>query len=90
MRLALVLCSLSLVAPSLVTQRLTGQSLADEAWRLETRGEAAQAQARLQQAAEVSSANAAAVRAYAEFLDRYRDPAARPVYAKLAQTLDRN
>ena len=35
------------------------------------------------------SANAAAVRAYAEFLDRYHDPAARRVYARrLAQILD--
>jgi hypothetical protein len=73
-----------------VTQRLTAQSLADEAWRLETRGEAAQAQARLRQAAEGTSASAPSVRAYAEFLDRYRDPAARTVYARLAQILERN
>jgi hypothetical protein len=90
MRLALVFCGLGLVAPSLVTQSLTAQSLADEAWRLETRGEAVQAQARLRQAAEGTSASAPAVRAYAEFLDRYRDPAARAVYARLAQILERN
>ncbi len=85
MRLAFVLGCLGLV-----TQSLAGQSLADETWRLETRGDVAQAQARLQQSAEAASASAPSMRAYAEFLDRYRDPAARSVYAKLAQLLERN
>jgi hypothetical protein len=84
MRLVFVLGGLGVVAAG-----LSAQTLADEAWRLEARGEAAQAQTRLRQAAEGTSANAAAVRAYAEFLDRYRDPAALGAYTKLAQLLDR-
>ena len=84
MRLVLVLGGLGVVAAG-----LSAQTLADEAWRLEARGEAAQAQTRLRQAAEGASASAAAVRAYAEFLDRYRDPAALGAYTKLAQLLDR-
>ncbi len=84
MRLALVLGGLGVVAAG-----LSAQTLADEALRLEARGEAAQAQTRLRQAAEGASSNAAAVRAYAEFLDRYRDPAALGAYTKLAQLLDR-
>jgi len=54
---------------------------ADGAWTAET-------QARLERAASATPANPSAVRAYAEFLDRYRDPAARQAYARLAQILD--
>jgi hypothetical protein len=84
MRLALVLGGLGVVATG-----LTGQTLADEAWRLEARGEAAQAQSRLRQAAEGASANVASIRAYAEFLDRYRNPEALGAYTRLAQILER-
>jgi hypothetical protein len=59
-----------------------------DAWALENRGQAAEAQALLERAANATPANPAAVRAYAEFLDRYRDPAARQAYARLAQILD--
>src|SRR5580698_6561414 len=84
MRLALVLGGLGVVAAG-----LRAQTLADEAWRLEARGEAAQAQSRLRQAAEGASANAASIRAYAEFLDRYRAPEALGAYTRLAQILER-
>ncbi|HYK58980.1 MAG TPA: hypothetical protein VEV85_06070 [Bryobacteraceae bacterium] len=84
MRLAWVLVSLSL--PASIG---AAQSLADEAWALEVRGDAARAQARLQQAAAAPNAAPAVVRAYAEFLDRYRDPGARNAYERLAQALDR-
>src|SRR5271156_4565775 len=63
-----------------------GQDLSGIAWDLETKGEAVQARDRLQKAAEAPG-NAAALRSYAEFLDRHRDPAAREVYAKLASVL---
>jgi hypothetical protein len=85
MRLALVLVSLGLTAGS-----GEAQNLADQIWRLEVRGEASEAQSRLQQAANAPDASAAAVRPYAEFLDRYRDPGARDAYAKLLQLLERN
>src|SRR5271170_3417491 len=61
---------------------------ADESWTLEVRGQAAEAQVRLERAANATPVNPQAVRAYAEFLDRYHDPAARQAYARLAQILD--
>jgi hypothetical protein len=82
MRFALVLAGLQWVTVSVWAQ--TG----DDAWRLETRGDAAQAQMRLQQAAEARGAGAAALRGYAEFLDRYHDPAARAAYGRLASLLE--
>jgi hypothetical protein len=84
MWLALVL-SLILAAGSGVAQ-----NLADQTWRLEMRGDASDAHMRLQQAANASGAPPAAIRAYAEFLDRYRDPGARDAYARLLQVLERN
>jgi len=84
MRLAWILAGWSLSAAIGAAQG------APDVWGLEVRGEAAQAQARLQQAAAAPQASAAAVRAWAEFLDRYRDPGARAAYARLAQMLERN
>src|SRR5882724_3019719 len=68
---------------------IAAQDLASEAWQLENKGEALQAHERLQRAAEASPNDAATLRAYAEFLDRHRDPSAREVYGKLAQALSR-
>jgi hypothetical protein len=84
MRLAWILAGLSLSAAIGAAQG------APDVWGLELRGEAAQAQARLQQAAAAPQASAAAVRAWAEFLDRYRDPGARAAYGRLAQILERD
>jgi hypothetical protein len=64
---------------------IAGQDLSGVAWDLEIKGEAAQAHERLQKAAQ--SGDVAAIRSYAEFLDRHRDPAAREAYAKLADAL---
>jgi hypothetical protein len=83
MRFSGVLCTLCITAVGTVAQDLSA-----EAWQLETKGEALQARERLQKAAE-SSNSPAALRAYAEFLDRHRDPAARDVYAKLDAALAR-
>ncbi|MBZ5600709.1 MAG: hypothetical protein LAO79_00205 [Acidobacteriia bacterium] len=85
MRLSGVCCSLCVTVLS-----LAGQDLSSEAWQLEFKGEALQARERLQKAVESSPNNAGALRAYAEFLDRHRDPAAREVYARLAQALIRS
>ncbi len=68
---------------------LSAQDLAAEAWRLERAGDGDQAQKRLQAAAAASPNDAATLRAYAEFLDRHRDPAARDAYSKLAAVLQR-
>jgi hypothetical protein len=66
------------------------QDFAGETWQLESKGEAAQARERLQKAVEASPRDPSALRAYAEFLDRHRDPAARALYARLEQALARN
>ena len=54
--------------------RLGAQELSAQAWELETKGEAGQARQSLQKAAESRPNDAAAAPAYAEFLDRHRDP----------------
>ena len=69
---------------------ILAQDFAGEIWQLESKGDALQARARLQKAAEASPRDLTAVRAYAEFLDRHRDPAARVVYAALDKALPRN
>jgi len=89
MRLFGVLCTLCITVSG-PAQGSAAQDLGGEAWQLESKGEAVEAQARLQKAVEAAPNDAAALRAYAEFLDRHRDPAAREVYAKLAQALDRS
>jgi len=61
------------------------QDVAGETWRLESRGEAQQAREQLKKAS--ASGSAQALRDYAEFLDRHRDPEARAVYAKLEPAL---
>jgi hypothetical protein len=65
------------------------QDLGGVAWQLESNGEGVQARDRLQKAAEAAPGDAAALRAYAEFLDRHRDGSAREVYARLNQALKR-
>jgi hypothetical protein len=69
---------------------ISAQDPAGEIWQLESKGDALQARERLQKAADASPGDARALRAYAEFLDRHRDPSARAVYAKLDRTLARN
>jgi len=69
---------------------ISAQDTAGEIWQMESKGDAMQALERLQKAADASPQNAGAQRAYAEFLDRHRDPAARGVYAKLEKTLAQN
>ena len=66
---------------------IPAQDFAGETWQLESKGDAIQARERLQKAADASPHDVTALRAYAEFLDRHRDPSARVVYAKLDQSL---
>jgi hypothetical protein len=51
------------------------------AWQLESKGDASEAREYLQRAAQTGAADAKL--AYAEFLDRHRDPAARAAYEKV-------
>ena len=67
----------------------TGQDLATQAWRLESSGSGEQALASLRQAAAAAPNDPVALRAYAEFLERHHDPAARETYARLSQLLQR-
>ena len=67
----------------------TGQDLATQAWHLESSGDGEQALASLRQAATAAPNDPLALRAYAEFLERHHDPAAREIYARLSQLLQR-
>jgi hypothetical protein len=58
------------------------QDARQRAWELESKGDAAGARELLQRNAANASSDAAAQVAYAEFLDRHRDPLARGVYEK--------
>jgi len=69
---------------------VSAQDLAQEAWQLERSGDSAEAHDRLRQAAESAPGNASVLLAYAEFLDRHRDPEARAIYSQLDGVLARN
>ncbi len=66
---------------------ISAQDTAGEIWQLESKGDALQALERLEKAAAASPNDAKALRAYAEFLDRHRDPSARAIYTKLDHAL---
>ncbi len=85
MRFSRVVCTIFMAGMG-----ISAQDVAGEIWQLESKGDAAQALERLKQAADASPRDPAALRAYAEFLDRHRDPAARTVYGKLERTLPSN
>ena len=62
---------------------------AARARQMEKEGDATGARHLLSQAAQTSSPDAATLTAYAEFLDRHRDPAVRPAYEKMLKSLTR-
>ena len=84
MRLFSIVCVLCVTGYGLAAQDLGG-----EAWEQESKGEAAQAQERLQKAVNAAPGDPAVLRADAEFLDWHRDPSARGIYEKLDQALAR-
>jgi len=67
-----------------------GQDLSREAARLEAQGEGADAREQLQRAARSAPNNPLAGEAFALYLDRHHDPAAREAYNLLSQLLARN
>lgn len=81
---------LKFAAACAVVVGLCGQDLSREAWRLEARGDGADAREQLQRAAQSAPNDPLAAEAYAEFLDRHHDPGARDAYARLGQLLARN
>lgn len=60
------------------------EDFTSHAWQLESKGDAAEAHDYLERAAQTGAVDAAL--AYAQFLDRHRDPAAREAYEKILQT----
>jgi hypothetical protein len=78
------------IAVQLAAQNPASSSLMAEAWKLETKGDAAEARGQLQKAAESAPNDPLALEAYAEFLAYHKDPDARSVYEKLWQLLSRN
>ena len=77
-------------AVHLGAQNLTSPRLSGEAWKLEAKGEAAEARSQLQKAAESAPDDPLALQAYAEFLSDHRNPAARAEYGKLLEIFSRN
>lgn len=61
-----------------------GEDFTSHAWQLESKGDAAEARDYLERAAQTGAADAEL--AYAQFLDRHRDPGAREAYEKIVQT----
>jgi hypothetical protein len=66
-----------------------GQDVATQAWRLESGGDGEQALESLRRAATAAPNDPVVLRAYAEFLERHHDPAAREAYGRLSQLLQR-
>ncbi|MEO8050557.1 MAG: hypothetical protein ABI833_09100 [Acidobacteriota bacterium] len=77
-------------AVHLDAQNLASPRLPAEAWKLESKGQGADAHTQLQTAAEGAPNDPLALQAYAEFLAHHRNPAAREAYEKLLQLLGRN
>jgi len=90
MRLSWVLCTLVLGASGVFVEACFAQAdPARDAWQMEARGEASQAAVLLQQNVQRNPGSVPALRAYAEFLDRHRDPGARAAYEGLLTALTR-
>src|SRR5215471_1830182 len=91
MRASWILLTLGAGLFSLTVQNAWAQTdIARQAAQLEAKGEGTQAIELLRQAAQRTPANAPAIRAYAEFLDRHRDPGARAAYERLATALQQS
>jgi hypothetical protein len=85
MRLLSVSAALFVVSAGLMCQDFIG-----DAWRLEEKGDGAEARDQLRRVAESQPNNPLALEAYAEFLDRHHDAGARETYGTLSQLLARN
>lgn len=90
MRLYRIFVTCVLAAMEFGVHHLDAQNLTGDAWKLEAKGDAAEAREQLQKAADASPNDPLALEAYAEFLGQHRDPAARGAYEKLWQLLSRN
>src|SRR5690349_14496615 len=59
------------------------QDIRSRAWQMEKEGDAAGARVLLRNAVQEHGSNTQTIQAYAEFLDRHRDPQARSYYEQL-------
>jgi len=90
MRLYRIFATCAVAAMGFGVSKLVAQDLTGEAWKLEAKGDAAEAREQLQKAADSAPNDPLTLEAYAEFLGHHRDPAARGAYEKLWQLLSRN
>jgi len=90
MRLYKIFATCSVVLLGFSAYNLAAQNLTGEAWKLEVKGDAAEARDQLRKAAESAPNDPLALEAYADFLAHHRDPAARGAYEKLWTLLNRN
>jgi hypothetical protein len=79
-----LLTSLIPVLGILVNVGLAADDFASHAWQMESKGDAVEARDYLERAAQTGAPDAKL--AYAQFLDRHGDPAAREAYEKVRQT----
>src|SRR5437763_8284808 len=61
----------------------SGNTAAQQAWQVESKGDAAGARALLHREAQSGNASVASLKANAEFLDRHHDPGTREAYERL-------
>jgi tetratricopeptide (TPR) repeat protein len=90
MRLYRIIATCGVAALGFGGHYLPAQTLTGEAWKLEAKGDAAEARNQLQKATEGAPNNPLALEAYAEFLGHHRDPGARGAYEKLLQLYSNN
>ena len=82
-------CSVALLFSYALIGSLQASQNLEQARRLEETGDAMGARALLARAAQTSPDDLTALREYAEFLDRYGDPAWKDAYSKLLAALDK-
>jgi hypothetical protein len=75
---------------SFIGRELNAQDLNGEIWRLEAKGDGGVARDQLRRAVAARPNDPLTLEAYAEFLDRHRDPEAHEVYQQLNDLLARN
>ncbi|HYM09437.1 MAG TPA: hypothetical protein VEU62_01825 [Bryobacterales bacterium] len=88
MRFTVLGCLLGLLGWGAAPGVARAQDVTAQAQRLERSGEVLRARALLARAADANPRNVADLRAYAQFLDRYNDPARRDAYQRWLRSLN--
>ncbi len=87
---AFLFALITFTGSSIFIGTVTGADLKSQAWDLERKGDAAGARELLQRSVQSSPTDVASLEAYAEFLDRHKDPATRDTYEKVLLVADKN